>query len=83
MALTALLPPALITEQRNTRRSVERTCRELVEVLEHLTAGETASGLPSRDEDGARWALEDPDWDARSTGEWSTRRGTEESGSGR
>lgn len=42
MALTALLLSALITEQRNTRRSVERACQELVEVLEHLAAGDTA-----------------------------------------
>ncbi|WP_367869762.1 MASE1 domain-containing protein, partial [Streptomyces prasinopilosus] len=83
VALTALLLSALITEQRNTRRSVERACQELVEVLEHLAAGENAPGLPSRNGGGARWALEDPDWDARSTGEWSTRRGTEDSGSGR
>ncbi|MFF4840497.1 MASE1 domain-containing protein [Streptomyces collinus] len=40
MALTALLLSAVITEQRHTRRSVERACQELVEVLEHLTAGE-------------------------------------------
>ncbi|MFF8731848.1 MASE1 domain-containing protein [Streptomyces sp. NPDC015171] len=40
MALTALLLSAVITEQRNTRRSVEKACQELVEVLEHLTAGE-------------------------------------------
>jgi integral membrane sensor domain MASE1 len=40
MALTALLLSAVITEQRNTRRSVERACQELAEVLEHLTAGE-------------------------------------------
>ncbi|WP_330347245.1 MASE1 domain-containing protein [Streptomyces sp. NBC_00582] len=40
MALTALLLSAVIMEQRNTRRSVERACQELVEVLEHLTAGE-------------------------------------------
>jgi integral membrane sensor domain MASE1 len=40
MALTALLLSALITEQRNTRRSVEQACLELAEVLEHLTAGE-------------------------------------------
>ncbi len=38
MALTALLLSAVIMEQRNTRRSVERACQELVEVLEHLTA---------------------------------------------
>ncbi|MEV0638359.1 MASE1 domain-containing protein [Streptomyces sp. NPDC050619] len=46
MALTALLLAAVITEQRNTRRSVERACQELVEVLEHLTAGDTP-GDPS------------------------------------
>ncbi|WP_079177841.1 MASE1 domain-containing protein [Streptomyces mangrovisoli] len=47
MALTALLLSAVITEQRNTRRSVELACQELVEVLEHLTAGEP----PPRDPD--------------------------------
>ncbi|MFI1422172.1 MASE1 domain-containing protein [Streptomyces sp. NPDC020731] len=50
LALTALLLSAVITEQRNTRRSVERACQELVEVLEHLTAGESAAGRPPRDE---------------------------------
>ncbi|MFJ9543216.1 MASE1 domain-containing protein [Streptomyces sp. NPDC101225] len=40
MALTALLLSAVIAEQLNTRRSVEQACQELVEVLEHLTAGE-------------------------------------------
>lgn len=39
-ALTALLLSAVITEQHNTRRSVEQACQELAEVLEHLTAGE-------------------------------------------
>ncbi|MEW2076259.1 MASE1 domain-containing protein [Streptomyces sp. NPDC017966] len=51
LALTALLLSAVITEQRNTRRSVERACQELVEVLEHLTAGEAAA-RPPRDEGG-------------------------------
>ncbi|MER7490476.1 MASE1 domain-containing protein [Streptomyces sp. NPDC126497] len=51
MALTSLLLSAVITEQHNTRRSVERACQELVEVLEHLTAGEAAA-RPPRDEDG-------------------------------
>ncbi|WP_309058400.1 MASE1 domain-containing protein [Streptomyces sp.] len=54
MALTALLLSAVITEQRNTRRSVERACQELVEVLEHLTAGDTASNRALRDEGGPR-----------------------------
>ncbi|MDX3311839.1 MASE1 domain-containing protein [Streptomyces sp. ME08-AFT2] len=49
MALTALLLSALIAEQRNTRRSVERACQELVEVLEHLTAGEAPPGRPPKD----------------------------------
>ncbi|KRD20904.1 MULTISPECIES: MASE1 domain-containing protein [unclassified Streptomyces] len=49
MALTALLLSAVITEQRNTRRSVERACQELVEVLEHLTAGEAPPGRPGKD----------------------------------
>ncbi|WP_409474330.1 MASE1 domain-containing protein [Streptomyces sp. HC307] len=53
MALTALLLSAVITEQRNTRRSVERACQELVEVLEHLTAGEFPPGWPAMD-DGRR-----------------------------
>ncbi|MFJ3981698.1 MASE1 domain-containing protein [Streptomyces fungicidicus] len=51
MALTALLLSAVITEQHNTRRSVERACQELVEVLEHLTAGESAPARPPRDTD--------------------------------
>lgn len=58
MALTALLLSAVITEQRNTRRSVERACQELVEVLEHLTAGNAPRGGPMRPtgdaEDGPR-----------------------------
>ncbi|MFI6035127.1 MASE1 domain-containing protein [Streptomyces sp. NPDC051315] len=52
MALTALLLSAVITEQRNTRRSVERACQELVEVLEHLTAGDTPLGRPPKDTGG-------------------------------
>ncbi|MCS0604824.1 MASE1 domain-containing protein [Streptomyces sp. LP11] len=46
MALTALLLSAVITEQRNTRRSVEKACQELVEVLEHLTAGDSPPPRP-------------------------------------
>ncbi|MBM7093507.1 MASE1 domain-containing protein [Streptomyces sp. S12] len=48
MALTALLLSAMITEQHNTRRSVERACQELMEVLEHLTAGESGPGRPDK-----------------------------------
>lgn len=46
MALTALLLSAVITEQLDTRRSVEQACQELVEVLEHLTAGENPQRRP-------------------------------------
>lgn len=52
MALTALLLSAVITEQRNTRRSVELACQELVEVLEHLTAGNPTPRPPPAREDG-------------------------------
>ncbi|MFI2200099.1 MASE1 domain-containing protein [Streptomyces sp. NPDC020192] len=52
MALTALLLSAVITEQRNTRRSVEQACQELVEVLEHLTAGEAPRPRPRPDAEG-------------------------------
>ncbi|MHB9855621.1 MASE1 domain-containing protein [Streptomyces krungchingensis] len=51
-ALTALLLSAVIIEQRNTRRSVEQACKELVEVLEHLTAGEASSRPPPMENDG-------------------------------
>ncbi|MER6573226.1 MASE1 domain-containing protein [Streptomyces sp. NPDC001093] len=53
MALTALLLSALITEQRNTRRSVEKACQELVEVLGHLTAGEAPPPRAQPDGEGA------------------------------
>ncbi|MET7986160.1 MULTISPECIES: MASE1 domain-containing protein [unclassified Streptomyces] len=52
MALTALLLSAVITEQRNTRRSVELACQELVEVLEHLTAGNPTPRPPPAEEEG-------------------------------
>ncbi|MFF7355999.1 MULTISPECIES: MASE1 domain-containing protein [Streptomyces] len=58
MALTALLLSAVITEQRNTRRSVEKACQELVEVLEHLTADEAPPPRPQPDTgyaDGRPW----------------------------
>ncbi|MFI1753184.1 MASE1 domain-containing protein [Streptomyces sp. NPDC020571] len=44
LGLTALLLSAVISEQLNTRRSVERACHELVEALQHLNAG--GSGNP-------------------------------------
>ncbi|WP_395570508.1 MASE1 domain-containing protein [Streptomyces sp. BK79] len=43
LGLTALLLSAVITEQLNTRRSVERACQELVEALQHLNAGGTGN----------------------------------------
>ncbi|MFE0521832.1 MASE1 domain-containing protein [Streptomyces sp. NPDC058954] len=49
MALTALLLSAVIAEQLHTRRSVEQACRELVEVLEHLTAGESLQARSTLD----------------------------------
>lgn len=52
MALTALLLSAVITEQRNTRRSVELACQELVEVLEHL--GNPSATPPPAAGDGRR-----------------------------
>ncbi|MFI9808754.1 MASE1 domain-containing protein [Streptomyces sp. NPDC052301] len=52
MALTALLLSALITEQHHTRRSVEKACQELVEVLEHLTAGEAPPPRPPHPDTG-------------------------------
>lgn len=51
MALTALLLSSVISEQLNTRRSVERACQELVEALQHLSAG-TPLGPPRHSEDG-------------------------------
>jgi integral membrane sensor domain MASE1 len=48
MALTALLLSAVIAEQRNMRRSVERACQELVEVLEHLTGTAPERGARER-----------------------------------
>ncbi|MET9384790.1 MASE1 domain-containing protein [Streptomyces sp. NPDC002928] len=54
MALTALLLSAVITEQLNTRRSVERACQELVEVLGHLTAGDSPHNRPPPEDEGRR-----------------------------
>lgn len=44
MALTALLLSSVITEQRNTRLSVEEACKDLAEALEHLTAHDPPGG---------------------------------------
>ncbi|MFG2932942.1 MASE1 domain-containing protein [Streptomyces achromogenes] len=69
-ALTALLLSAVIIEQRNTRDSVEKACQELVEVLEHLTAGEAPPPRPRphTDESGDSDGSGDPgDTDDRSS----------------
>ncbi|UFR00463.1 MASE1 domain-containing protein [Streptomyces sp. Go40/10] len=68
MALTALLLSAVITEQRNTRRSVEQACQELVEVLEHLTAGEAPPPRPPSDDAGDAGDADDADGRSRRTG---------------
>lgn len=44
LALTALLLSAVITEQHNTRLSVEEACQELAEALEHLSAHDHPAG---------------------------------------
>ncbi|MEV6760470.1 MASE1 domain-containing protein [Streptomyces sp. NPDC051105] len=44
LALTALLLSAVITEQRNTRLSVEEACQDLAEALEHLSAHDHPAG---------------------------------------
>ncbi|MFG2679675.1 MASE1 domain-containing protein [Streptomyces sp. NPDC048392] len=50
LGLTALLLSAVISEQLNTRRSVERACQELVEALQHLNAGGSGNpGAPGGD----------------------------------
>ncbi|WP_457456273.1 MASE1 domain-containing protein [Streptomyces sp. TE5632] len=82
VALTSLLLSAVITGQLTTRRSVERARQELVEVLEHLTAGESASGRPVLEKGGTQRAEVDPDRDERGTDEWTTRRGAEEQSTG-
>ncbi|WP_425588278.1 MASE1 domain-containing protein [Streptomyces tremellae] len=48
-ALTALLLSSVIAEQRTTRRSVQRACQELAELLEHLAAGEPTPQLTTGD----------------------------------
>lgn len=78
-----LPPPARDDHrQRNTGRSVELACQELVQVLEHLTAGESTPGRPLLDRGGTQRAEVDPEGDERSTGEWTTRRGAGERGTG-
>lgn len=62
LALTALLLSAVIIEQRNTRNSVEKACQELVEVLEHLTAGEAPPPRPQTEADDIADDIDDRPW---------------------
>ncbi|MEU3400582.1 MASE1 domain-containing protein [Streptomyces filamentosus] len=64
-ALTALLLASIITEQRATRRSVRRACEELVEVLEHLAAGEPSPGPPAGSPPGPAGSRMAPPGDQR------------------
>jgi hypothetical protein len=53
----------VIIEQRNTRNSVEKACQELVEVLEHLTAGDAPPPRPQSaadDTDDRPWPTGTP-----------------------
>ncbi|MFE6664632.1 MASE1 domain-containing protein [Streptomyces sp. NPDC057697] len=52
VALTALLLAAVVTEQSNIRRRIERACEELAEVVDHLAPGRAATTWPSPPEDG-------------------------------
>ncbi|MFC5915143.1 MASE1 domain-containing protein [Streptomyces pulveraceus] len=52
VALTALLLAAVVTEQSNIRRRIERACEELAEVVDHLAPGRAAAAWPSPPEDG-------------------------------
>ncbi|MFJ8154042.1 MASE1 domain-containing protein [Streptomyces sp. NPDC094468] len=56
LALTALLLSAVITEQRNTRLSVEEACQELAEALEHLSAHDHPAGRAPPQDGQARRA---------------------------
>lgn len=51
VALTALLLAAMVTEQNNVRRRIERACEELADVVDHLAPGRAAAAWPSRAQD--------------------------------
>lgn len=51
VALTALLLAAIVAEQQNIRRRIERACEELAEVVDHLAPGRSAAAWPSRAKD--------------------------------
>ncbi|MFD0019616.1 MASE1 domain-containing protein [Streptomyces sp. NPDC058382] len=51
VALTALLLAAVVAEQQNVRRRIERVCEELADVVDHLAPGMSAAAWPSRARD--------------------------------
>lgn len=51
VALTALLLAAVVAEQQNIRRRIERACEELADVVDHLAPGRSAAAWPSRARD--------------------------------
>ncbi|THA71440.1 hypothetical protein E6P78_05795 [Streptomyces sp. A0958] len=51
VALTALLLAAIVAEQQNVRRRIERACEELADVVDRLAPGRAAAAWPSRAKD--------------------------------
>lgn len=51
VALTALLLAALVAEQQNVRRRIERACEELSDLVDQLAPGRSAPSWPSRSKD--------------------------------
>ncbi|MFJ1613501.1 MULTISPECIES: MASE1 domain-containing protein [unclassified Streptomyces] len=51
VALTALLLAAVVTEQSNIRRRIQRACEELADVVDRLTPRRTPGSWPPRPED--------------------------------
>ncbi|MEE4495649.1 MASE1 domain-containing protein [Streptomyces sp. BE230] len=48
VALTALLLAAVVAEQQNVRRRIERACEELADLVDQLAPGRSAAAWPSR-----------------------------------
>lgn len=48
VALTSLLLAALVAEQQNVRRSIERACEELSDLVDQLAPGRSTAAWPSR-----------------------------------
>ncbi|WP_406458800.1 MASE1 domain-containing protein [Streptomyces sp. NBC_00876] len=51
VALTSLLLAAVVAEQQNVRRRIERACEELAEVVDQLAPGRSAAAWPFRARD--------------------------------